>query len=872
MSEDAAAEWLGRQEQIASVDHESKTAVLRWVQDRVELGDVPDGWSIAVGWASNHIQRTVMASAVGSNVSLTLTGDPRSRFDIQGAFKRIVMNAAPRGGAGGTIRLRHSASTLVLPQGGYVLDGDGVECFVEASPGDGTTVLSGSAVIRDLRFDAGELTVGNPIPRDASILPAGRKLEFKQTLEGVSFDAPHVDVVAEGIADCNLLVASVQAASVRSSQVRAAKRIRVTGRVDGSHLEVLESVEGAALFVSDKQTGDPGPINPKLVIALPFENPPDLAAWGGRAGRAGAVTDSTLICRGCGDIVVSTATRAWIRCDRSLLVGGDMVVPADADGRKGVEVGGDAVLAGVVTLEDESQLMVTGSLSASSLDGSGDIRASTLFVRDGASAVTAKVEGAAFTGAMTGVALTATGLLSAGASDPASTLSIGGTAEVGDDFHGAITWEPSTPSTLHVSGTPASIKAKVPADAASTLTWGNTEKPVPDLDVTGRLVLTSDDTKQRRTKQVLSVPRLAIEPSAEVHLTHLGQANIESVTAGKDARLRLSSETVVNVSDSSGLHLECDSNVEVTVHRNGAGSETELALSVSGSGTVKVETTIDRLHADDAGRDSIQLNVPASGQILELTGGARLATVEGIVDGRTGTKAEKLWPWAKATEGTRAPRIYDIGDHSGPVDGVVVSVDPTLIPYSRLPRANDLQIFEPDPVAMIDFTRVKRSDLDRHTARRKAYQAERISQMVASSAASGGARSAANWAAARTHHQALQKAPVERALRLLHRMLGYSQRPAPPLVTYLTVVTAWTAAQWMFHEPRPGRGFGAFAGSWWHMALVPASFIARIPERTGDFDYLFDNLGWHTIAFVTMGLPLVFTFIALRHFMAAPAR
>jgi hypothetical protein len=247
--------------------------------------------------------------------------------------------------------------------------------------------------------------------------------------------------------------------------------------------------------------------------------------------------------------------------------------------------------------------------------------------------------------------------------------------------------------------------------------------------------------------------------------------------------------------------------------------------------------------------------------------------VEGLVAGRPGSKKERMWPWATADDDTRAPRLHDIEEMEKENDGVVVSVDPTPVPYHRLLNAQQLQVFEPDGRAAIDATRVRRKGRDLHEARRAAYKAQRISEMVASSVASGGARSAASWAAARAHHQALTKAaPVERGLRLFHRALGYGQRPAPPLLTYFVVMIGWTAAQWSFHRPRPGRGLGAFFGSMWHMALIPASFLARVPEQSGEYHYVFGNAGWNTMAFVTMGVPLVFAFIALRHFMAAPSR
>lgn len=202
-----------------------------------------------------------------------------------------------------------------------------------------------------------------------------------------------------------------------------------------------------------------------------------------------------------------------------------------------------------------------------------------------------------------------------------------------------------------------------------------------------------------------------------------------------------------------------------------------------------------------------------------------------------------------------------------------------MAPYGELTLVSEFQVFEPDTVAMLGYVRRRSADANEHDARRDAYQAQRISDGVAASSASGGARSAAAWAAARAHHRAIRGAPVEWTLRTIHRALGYSQRPGPPLATYLVLLVAWTTAHRYLYEvpvvtpPEKVPPHGDWWFTLWHMALLPASFLARLPEGAEpSFPYVLGHYGANAAAFVTLGVPLVFTFIALRHFMTAPSR
>lgn len=451
--------------------------------------------------------------------------------------------------------------------------------------------------------------------------------------------------------------------------------------------------------------------------------------------------------------------------------------------------------------------------------------------------------------------------------DADTTLTITGSAALPQGFAGSIHWAPrAKDKELTVAGVPAAVQVTQTGEPAILTVSGESEGwPHLAVDGTAHVAVASPG---KNSTVVWSLARLLLASAESVLTIRPDRATVvQTVEAAKGAAIvRMGgSETFRVCADGArGLRLEAAQGTISSV----LDKDVDVELRTSGKDRIEVVGVLRRLDGPPGSAPTFPVvDVPAGSVIQELRGSIRL----GQIDGRIEVPGEGQ---------EDAPIIRGIEEQatderkSKASGGYVVGVNPAGVPYEELDHAQAFHVFEPDPKALMKWAK---EDREPHEFRTAAASAQRIHEQVKASAASGGARSGAAWAAARTHHVAADRSNIEKAARWVHRCLGYSQRPGPAALTYALMVTAWTIAACLLdlvaveHQPEHPfwRSRGDTAELLGRIALLPVTWFLRVAETDGATT-LFTNLAVGVVAFITISVPFVFFVVAVRNFMASP--
>jgi hypothetical protein len=848
--EDSRPSWVPEGVEVKGWDSAALTVDLAVRRSPLVLGDVPPGAVVGVE-VTTGIGVAVTSSSVGPGA--VLQWKRGTSLELQGGaagFETVELSPGRSevrctlASAGVTVRL--------LGPGQFRLDG--APHHLEVSPGAGRTRVQGSAPIASLSSQADNLVVSGPVEVGAALVLGGARSEFKSALDQVELDAPVGSVVATSLTGGRVTARNLTVDVLRSVRVTIAGELRVHDMItDSSEVTLTEDAAGpCAVWAAGS--------NPPLEVPSDHEqHVPSRAV--SQAG--GAVRGSTIRVLGGAPVILGSCEDSTISAKDCVRVGGVASNSSIA--------AGDQAIVGEVQMTDgtvlEAPCVRVGSIS-------GGRVLSTWTWCDGV------VGGAHLEGDCIDVrgtiershVLARRQLLVGGTTDRQSTLCLGGSADLGDVCEATLKWAPTEPSTITAAGLDSAMVVTQAKEARLDITKAPSR--LVSLELDGHLaVLAHREVAKGRKPE---------ETTLDLEVVQVGQGGtLTFLTGGLSVaahEVSLGAGACLDSSSGGSATISIDTGAKVVSRRSSiqlVPAEQSLplrGLTIEGSGRVDLAGSffdVTCVGNDDGGPI---LAVPVNARVEEVSGDFRLGAIHGLLVGRTGRPAS--WRDSRrASDATRAPRVWRIlpqGDEAqgqAADGGRVVSVDPTPCDYASLANADALRVFEPDQRALIDFA--TRDEDDQHQRRDDAYKAQRISEMVAKSAASGGARSAARWAAAKTHHRALSDAPIEEGLRRIHRLLGYGQRPIQPLLTYVAMVAIWTGVEWTCDRHPDAEGWGGFVQTVARIALVPASFVARLPTET-DFHYVLDEAGWHALAFLTIGLPLVFFVLALRNFMAAP--
>lgn len=855
----------------------------------VQFDDDVAGWTIRLLNRTNRTVPTVIAPAVDDLV-LELAGRWPAGVEIDAPGATIRLDPANQEVH---VRLVSDVAEVQVGSGTIRIDGD-VD-YVLRSQHDGRsrrgTVVVGDAAIRRITGE-GEVEV-----RASFVVGTERKqrrvddgftgtLTCKPPLRGVKLSGVDVRLNATEIVDSNIDVRSVIAERISNSRVGAIEYVR--GRsASTSTVRVSEGTNAAVLIGRWQQV--PGTVDTVIEGGVSIRQTLP-GVTGGPVTRCEIATTS-------GDIIVGELVDSTISAGGTVLA--DRVeAPAreasyTAISAKHVAIRGDADLADGVGLVSSGDLAVEGKITDGSIRSqatllamadvaSAEISADTATVRgtlDNArvSAATADVSGDVVSSRCSADVISLQGnardatlevgdqltLADGSEVDANTTVILKGSAELPLGFRANLRWEPAGERRLLVAGPPASLRV-IASEPLSTIDVGVGCEAWPELAVDGQILI-KVPKGNRNTKWIWQVAVMTMEsqhtavrfePDNETRI-----ASVSSARGGAIERCGGAAAMLVHVDQSRQLKLHCRAGSIEAI----AETDDEVSLSISGGGSVAVRGQIRRLCGRSEGGQAPTLHVPATSVVHELRGEVRLGEIAGRVEVPSS---------AGRRDKTQPPVVHDIAPQEA-TTGYVVGVNPTSVEYAALENANRLHVFEPDPRALMRWADER--GRKPYQARTAAATAMRISEQVRSSAASGGARSAAAWAAARTHHAAVDRSHLERLLRWFHRLFGYSHRPFPPLMTYLAMVGTWTVLACLLdlvNEDRQvehpfWRDPGDTASLTGRIAILPVTWLLRVSDTEGAAT-LFSNLFTGVLAFITVGLPFIFFIVALRNFMAAP--
>ncbi len=883
----------------ASIDERERTAHLTYAGgDDVDLNDVT-GWNITLDISA--ARDVTVRTRPSADAELHLSGPFNRRVSVESPGTLVVIEPTT---AVAHIQLLGETDQLRIVN---VVDNLNVTLNSEQPTAVQVTqtaqsrrplVLTGDAVLRSLAGE-GPVIVSLPVVTGTSdarhpLLDGftGR-LDVRAAISGVELVAAAANLNVTSITDCLIETDTLSVeAEMQNCIVTAATKVS-SAAITESDVTVTDSLPGPAI-IAGAVPDDAAPVSPDWINSQ--HGTPNNA-------RGGPVLNSILRCHGEGDIQVGTVTgQTTIHAGGAVVCAGAVTTEGRGDDEIAIEAGAglrveaDLVLTGRTAVTN-GRCFVRGAVSAGTirakaevqlLGGATDVEiiGSSIqvgqTVTNGSLIATGPVH---IGGDINGTAVSGTEVVTQGdlnqasltvgrkfempsnrTADDDTELELRGTGTLPDGFSGWISWSPTQDDdVLTIVGTPRALTITSPDRTATLKVTPQVDARWPIVTLTGRAAVELLSANQNAPAPW--IPAVVSLRSSESMLLIGGRARVElNVDVVPGSMLGRSTagdsdDFIVNLSGAQGLRVFCGGNVRVVV----PDALPEVDLIVTGPAALTVEGALGKLTGEAYGTQFPKLNVPDGSVVNELRGDINLGQIGGRVEVPvTGPPVRR----------PAAPVVHGIDKQERPT-GHVVGINPTEIPDSDLEHAKTLHVFAADPKAIKKWA--KKKHREPNEARSAAARAQRIAEQVRSTAASGGARSTAQWAAARTHHAALDSwAVFERIPRWVHRLFGYSQRPGPPLLTYVFVALAWWASLGAFDlasDGRHGRYHGLIGAATvlGKVFILPASWLLRIPEDDKGA-HLFREHYLEVIAFVTTGLPFVFFIIALRNFMSAADR
>lgn len=918
MPDSPTSSWLPETRRTNAIDVDENERAVRihaqHLPQPTRFGAVPEGWTITIANTAGN-RWTFETEQVAADVTWHFPGADQAVLTLSPQM-RVVHLSLRRANNRATINLTGNASRLYLGTGTYHVNGDHDYDITANAPNGRVTVqgaarprrLTGSGevhmpdlVMTDVDLD-GDLTIANLAPTGDSAptvvvnsLTVGSKRKDGQ-LRGPSVVEADGSLTVHGTvtgpvilsADSIRISKHVKGSEPEETRITAASRLHVTGSCDDATL-ATDGPAGAAIVVGSFPT--------IKGLALPIDDDGALTDNRPVDGNGSPVSGSKL--HSSGPILVGSTTGTIVEAEGPVIVLGDLVHTSPVSGPV---VHTD----GFVFVEDQT-----------SLNG-GLIRGSDVLLRRCDSVrieQTDNLRTGGCTGSkLTGKRLTVTGdvvsselhatrrLAVDGAVDDDSTLVVGGSGELGGPVQGHLEWrDPLDGDQLVIEDNVAAVRfcaGSPPADLDSLpqlviQPTGN----IGALDIDGAFTVDVPPEERAADNDLTVDTRL----HSEAHLRLLRRTTraiqldlrLDTPGASLDYRSDAGDPLVVRLPvDDADSHLEMSATGAIKlVPRSSPEGEvpSHPQLSLIGGALVEVDTELRHVSCSPVGGSSPLLDLTEGGAVLDLVGTVRLGNVDGRINGarptwrnRVRRRARRLHlvqrrvePDSSSGRSERPPVVLALATQKREGFGHVYGVDPTRLRFAELRHLGQLHVFEPDPDALMDAA--ARYERDPFRLRSRAQRMTAIADHVVSSAASGTSRSAALWAASRAHHAAASSR-VEKLLRGVHRLLGYSQRPLPALFTWLALVVSGAA---LLHWLLPGSSgcfspeehvalpYG-FVEQFERVLLLPTTLLRLSQGGASGYPPLLCSGVAHVAGVVLVGVAAAFFVVALRNYLRSP--
>ena len=820
---EAEFDWLppgGR----AQVDAENRVVTVAAPRADLAFGEIPDDWTVQIsGLPARDL--SITAEKVGRSVTLTLNHQGTSTIGIGATFRTVHARSRSTSQLMRLV-INRNGTKLALWPGRYQVDGDHKEFSLDLTNAPGGLVrLTGSAKARSVRGSDVNLRIEAPLSTELDL----NELSGEVTVPDVTqtpITAPNLHLMVQG----TVTSSAVTVRELHVSGAIFASTLRLGGLQVEGEITDTEIFASALVSLRGTVTGCTFDLEGSLHVGTLREAGPN--EWQRWRGAVPAMSDTTVTARGSElllgpieNVVVSASGDVWINGQ------------ASSDGSQQLVVDG--------TLRVKNSL-VGLTVECDSLEVEEHVQDSTISANTVLCNQVLRSE-------------VHTKNLQVGEEvDEASTIALTGEATFKGNVAGRINWSPDSSSQIEAQAHIEHLVAKTDDSSGANLTTNS----IGRLNLTGRLEFGCGSDARIASLQLSKGSTLILRSE---HATEI----MEAVAAAQGANLGFDSRAA-----KAALLLTLGQDSTLTIATNGAvifrGEDEhsrEARLQLAGMGSFEFTCEVGVVNAlsicpdwfpsnDERAEQIPEIHSPRSGAILSLAGDARLGILSGRVAGQDPTS------WKERKTRRPAARIHAIAEQAEAL-GLLTGIDPTTLPYAHLDNLEGLHVFEPDGRALIGHAAIHIEDS--FVARSRAQQMHRISELVSRRAITGAARSAARWAAARTQHATVERWSLENLLRWIHRALGYSQRPIPPLTTWLILSAVWAlvVGSWPHVE-----SITKFFDNLFSVLFVPGSLF-RLPQEDGSH-LLFESLRLHTIVFLSTGIPLAFFIVALRNFLFSP--
>ncbi|WP_376694608.1 hypothetical protein [Wenzhouxiangella sp. EGI_FJ10409] len=469
----------------------------------------------------------------------------------------------------------------------------------------------------------------------------------------------------------------------------------------------------------------------------------------------------------------------------------------------------------------------------------------------------------------------------------------GGNSRFDGSVDGALSWRAEEAGNLEVEGQTIGVlqvesDTKAINDDIPILTLGSKVVEIDELRLRGALKVSTTERADSRQPESIVIQKLTVSEGARSssHILAEGKRGLSIECLDWKGSLYISfvpdkTSSELSIGELIGRDLHLCSNSKTRIAKvSSESSNLDTCVSLYNRGPFEIDRALAQVRCAEGSAENIkkcnikphkeipELSIPQNGLIMEVSGKFKVHEIDGRISGREPSRIRMGSPKNQRGKRSNCAKLIRISKSEGRVSGQIECIDPTELPYSDIDSLEQLHVFHPNSYSMIRYAKDFQGNSFEVAA--AAQKAQRLAESVINRAIAGSSRSAAIWMALRLHHKSLPITKIEWWMRWVHRAFGYSQRPGPAAATWLVVVSLlallpWCAAindsQPITYEPL------GYKSRFMAMLLLPGALL-RLPSIEAPL--LYGSQSWYILAFVIVGVPLVYFILALRNFLSSP--
>lgn len=884
--------------------------------DHVEFGDIPSNCRVQLASAGSRSVTRIDAVHVGRGSRLILTRAGAHQVTVGPTFHTVEV-ASSQSQRATCLHPELAGSKLILRRGDHSLTA-GVDVRVEVDGDKQSVGVTGPGAVRSLS-GTGRITLQGCLKDGAEISDVDGTLTVKGEVRNVTLDAPDaVLVFADHIKATTITASKVTAGAMSDCEVTVDRQFVGQQSVSESHIHVTgdgdPSLEPAVCLADPRS-----PPGQETALRLSIDDDPALPPWpwGKDQKIEVTITGGSITCPAARHVIAGamkgtdvSGGHVWIRNNleldgaavdaQSLFVGG---ATSGGNGDE-IDVSGDVALVrnvtGGLSISSDATVVTGGKVDDAEIEAAG------LRTRGEVNCSVATVtEAAAFDGDLIDSRVTAHGNVAISGNAVGTEVDYHGSDDgvltVAAELDALTVHGVDSLATIEATSLSALKRATVRVRGTAVLTMpdpgGGRDATSPTLQHLE--LLDVDSVFCCDSSAGMDVSSLVAPPGAVVALKG-GRPGVSPTRSSSRARDPM--PFALPLGHASGIRLYIPKGL---VHITGGDTSARPSMEVAGSAgsEIKVEAQLAGMVIHPRRPTSWQTpdsNTWASGDdgqpwlatdisavIYDIEGPIRLRNHRGSITGTATPGSGRRWRehhLRRPTDVHTGAWLIDVSPlNDDETAGHLRRIDPTRLDLHQLEHLRTLDTFDPEGPALITdaLTGPRGGDVNEFDRQAHAERARKIADIVSARAVSGSSRTAALWSAARIHHRQVRDTSTPEAVgRWLHRLVGYGQRPIPPLALYTGMVLIWSLVLLNANHPEscpPPAGEAAKLPYFdplsridqiLRVLLAPAAFFRLPGDVTGP--PVLCEAGWEILLVATVLIPLVYFLIAVRNTLANP--